>query len=153
MSLSSKRRLPAIPTVTAAELTFAYALGSNVALGKIPNTSVRGMGVNIRSDDTGGVERFELTDTPFNRAAIAIREQFPSGMLLPIMSRLTALNEIFKDPQAKEYIRPAADGSEGEEVSEALFRVAAVMPLNHKLLFNKPTFFRRAKEEFERDPD
>ena len=82
-------KLPHVETVTVDELLFAYAVGGNAATGAIPQSGVKGMGVNLRMDD-GDVQRIELTDTPLNRAAIAIRDQFPKGKLQPILLRKPA---------------------------------------------------------------
>lgn len=146
------RKLPQIETVTVEELAFAYAVGGNAASGAIPQSGVKGMGVNLQIDD-GDVHRIELTDTPLNRAAIAIRDQFPKGKLQPIMLRIMALQEMTALPEALAYIREAEGRPGDSEISEAIFRVAAEMPLNHKLSFNKGAFFKRVEKAYAADPD
>ena len=142
------KRLPAIATVTTEELAFAYAVGCNAALGTIPQSSVRGYGIDIQSEDGSGIERIGLTDIPMNRMAIAIRDQFPSGQLMPLLSRIWAMQAMMKLPEAEAYTRQAPDGS-GEEISDAFFQVAAIMPLNHKMEFNRSTFFKRVAAVFD----
>lgn len=146
------KKLPQIETVTVEELAFAYAVGSNAASGAIPQSGVKGMGVNLEMDD-GDIHRIELTDTPLNRAAIAIRDQFPKGKLQPIMLRIMALQEMSALPDALSYIRDAEDKPGESEISEAMFRIAAEMPLNHKLSFNRATFFKRVAKAYKEDPD
>lgn len=145
-------RLPAVPPVTVSELAFVYAVGGAAAVGEIPQSGVGGMGVNIENAD-GNITRYELTDIPLNRAAIAIRNQFPSGQMQPILLRILAMNDMLGREEAAKYIRPV-DGKPGEEeVSEAVFRVAACMPLNRQLAFNERTFFKRVAAEYAADPD
>ena len=145
-------KLPHVETVTVDELLFAYAVGGNAATGAIPQSGVKGMGVNLRMDD-GDVQRIELTDTPLNRAAIAIRDQFPKGKLQPILLRIMSLNEMAALDDAQTYIRAAPDNPGESEISGAMFKVAAEMPLNQKLSFNRSAFFKRVEKAFAADPD
>lgn len=147
-----KSKLPKIASVEVQELLYAYQVGGLAADGKIPGSGVGGMGVNV---DMGGgdVTRFDLTDVPINRAAIAIRDQFPKGMLLPLVSRIMALNELMQRPESERFKRYSKDGSGEVEVSEAVFKVAARMPLNSKMSFAPKQFFRQVTEEYEKEPD
>jgi hypothetical protein len=110
------------------------------------------MGVAI-ADEDGSARWVELTDTPINRAAIAIRDQFPKGKLQPLLLRIMAMNEMLQLPEAAPYIRSEPSVAGEAETSEAVFRVAAEMPLNAKLSFNKSTFFKRVAAEFAANPD
>src|SRR5688572_9644362 len=141
---------PKIGPVSAEELTFALAVGSAAAAGKIPQSGVKGMGINIADD--GDVSRLELTDIPINRAAIAVRGQFPREAFRPIMMRLFALGEAMRDERMTPYVRDADDGSGAIEMHEAVVEIAAVMPLNRKGNFNLATFSKRgAKRAAELD--
>jgi hypothetical protein len=148
----SKSKLPAIKAVTVEELIFAQQVGGLAGAGRIPNSGVGGMGLNLVNDD-GDVTEINLSDIPFNRAMIAIRDQFPEGMLLPLMTRIMALHQMAELPEAAPYIREAEDGSGDLEISEALMRVAARMPLNKKMVFARKQFFQQVAREFEKDPD
>lgn len=147
------RSLPQIDPVTFEELVYAYRVGGAAADGKIPQSSVKGIGVNVDLEDGQGIERLELTDIPLNRAAIAIRDQFPSGKLMPLMARIMALGEMAKEPDAEQYIRPDPDSPEDKQLSEALFHVAAAMPLNRKLRFNRATFFKHVAKFYADNPE
>lgn len=141
-----------VPPVAFDQLVFAYGVAGAAATGATPQSGVGGMGINIAEDD-GAVSRIELTDIPVNRAAIAVRNQFPDGTFQPIMMRLWALGEIMRWPEAAAYRRPAPDNPNQEEISEALFKVAATMPLNPKGNFNRKTYYKRVAEEFAKNPD
>lgn len=131
-----------IPQVPVDEFIFAYSVGGAAASGKTPQSGVAGMGVNLELE--GEARRIELADIPINRAMIAVRNQVPREHFQAIVFRIIALNEVLKLPDATTYIRPAA-GSENEyEIAEAVFHVAAVMPINAEGAFNTKAFFRRA---------
>lgn len=147
-----KPTLHKIAKVSLEELVFAYEVGGRAASNQIPRSGVGGMGVTIGNED-GSAQRIELTDTPLNRAMIAIRDQFPKGQLQPLMLRLMAMSEMLKKPEAEPYIRPAPAHKGEYEVSEAVFRVAAEMPLNANLLFNRSTFFKRVGAIYKVNPD
>lgn len=147
-----KTKLPRTPQVSFDELVFAYELGGRAATNQIPRSGVGGLGVNIDLGD-GTAQRVELTDIPMNRAMIAIRDHFPKGKMQPLMFRIMAMSEMLQLPEGQRYMRPAS-GGEGEfEISEAVFRVAAEMPLNSNLSFNAPTFFKRVAKWYEANPD
>jgi hypothetical protein len=145
-------KLPPIPAVTTEQLAFAYSVGGAAATGLIPQSGVGGMGLNLDLGD-GESQRIELTDIPSNRAMIAIRDQFPPGMLQPLMMRIWAMGEMLSLPEAEPYIRPDPDTPAESQISEAFFVVAAAMPLNAKAKFNRRTFFKRVATEFAASPD
>jgi hypothetical protein len=129
--------------VSSAELAYAYAVWGNAKLGRIPQSAVGGMGFDIDMEDERAVQRIALTDHPMNRAAIAVRDQFPEEKLMPLIARILAMSTMLNMPEAEAHIRLAPDGSGNEEMSEDFIDVAAVMPLNRKMAFNRSTFFKR----------
>lgn len=144
-------KLPNIAAVTTEELAFAYGVGGAAASGQTPQSGVSGMGLNLVDGDK--VHAINFTDTPTNRAIFAIRDQFPKGMLMPLMARVMALVEMLQLPEAERYFRAVPGKPEHQEFSEALFHVAAKMPLNAKLSFARKQFFAQVATKFAQDPD
>jgi hypothetical protein len=130
-----------IPAVTSEQLVFALGVADAAATGKTPQSGIGHLGVEGAPAD--GVARIGLTDIPANRAMIAVRKQFPSEVFQPLMFRMWALATVMKDSRAKAFLRAAEDDPEGQEVHEAVYEVAATMPLNKDALFNAQKFFRR----------
>jgi len=144
-------KLPRIEPVDVEQLVYAFSVGSLAASGKIPGSGVGGMGVNLEND--GVVQRIELTDSPMNRAMIAIRDQFPKGMMQPLMFRIWAMGELMEEPEMAPYIRSDEARPDETEVSDAVFYVAAKMPLNAKMKFAKKQFFQQVAKRFAQNPD
>jgi len=140
--------LPRIAPVEPAELSFALAVGSAAAAKRIPGAGVGGMGIDIQAED-GEIERLELTDVPMNRAAMAIRDQFPREKFMPLMFRGWALGALFDDERMAPYLREDAADPKACEVHEAVMDVAAVMPLNKDGQYNASAFFRRVERRAE----
>ena len=139
--------------VTPDELQYAISVGSAAAAGKIPKSGVGGMGVDILDDETGETNRYELTDIPANRMAIAVRDQFSREKFPAVMMRSWALGPLLDDERMKPYIRQESDDG-SFEMHEVVLEVAAVMPLNPEGEFNRNTFFKRvAKLYAERGDD
>jgi hypothetical protein len=131
-----------IPAVSPEEFAFAMAVAGAAAAGKTPQSGVGHLGINYQEED-GSVGRLGLTDIPMNRGMIAVRGQFPREKFHTLMFRIWALGEVMEDSRMAPFRRPAEGEPGVEEVHEAVYAVAAEMPLNKDGHFNRQKFFRR----------
>lgn len=130
--------------VSTEELTFAMNVGSAAASGKTPLSGVGDKGITIDMGD-GEFRDLQFTDNPSNRAMFAIRDQFPDKFAA-LMTRAWALGTIMKDDRMAEFTREVEGEPEATEVHQAVWDIAAIMPLNPQLLFNGNIFFKRVAE-------
>lgn len=144
-------RLPKIAPVEADQLLRAYLIGAEAAAERKPQVDGAAMSAPLRS--IGPAQAVDTTETPIDRALVAIGTHFPKDSVLPLITRIAALAKLIRDPEMARYNRPNPDHSDRTEVSQCVFDVAARMPINRDMTFARKQFFEQVAKRFGEHPD
>lgn len=127
--------------VSPQELAYAHGVAGAAAFLKGPTENPEGYGLTIEFDD-GEANHISFTDIPANRAMFAIKKEFGGGAkFYALSSRVYALQAVILDARFQQYCKPAADHADMIEVNDAIFEVAAMIPLPVMGDFDLDAFF------------
>lgn len=130
-----------VPKVDPSKLKFCLLAGGSASEGRDPKFKFDPGPINIDGDT------FRLTNTPLNRFGWAVKQHCGSaGEFMAMMSRLFAVFELAKDPEAPpEFVR---DAPHGKEICDSAIELAAVFPLKGAA-FDRTRFYEKLRSNSE----
>lgn len=136
-----------LPPLNVEEFLFALNLGSAAYSLRMPMKSPAEEGLTLRDQD-GRLTRISVTDIPFNRATIAVRDHFAPHWqkFTSFMMRFSALQALCDVPEMEEWVTQSPGPDPQLVVHGAVLRVAATLPLTAGALFDKESFFRTVRD-------
>ncbi|MBI2821900.1 MAG: hypothetical protein HYX74_06720 [Acidobacteria bacterium] len=140
-----------IKPVDPREFAFALRIGS-AAFGYRMPVRLAGRQELLVEDESGSLQEVVLEDTPLNRAALAIWEQFGSDheKFQCLMMRYFALVRLARHAKMQQWQMSIDDGR-NVMVHPAVLVVAATLPLQSDGGFDEKEFFTRVQESVEAD--
>ena len=119
------------------EFATAFTWAMNAISGAAQITDPTTVGFDF-DDKDGTPVHLRFNDTSVTRLGIAMRERYSvtdPDKAMSALFRIWALMDLVRSGRLAEWVRPASDGSDAQEIASAVIYAAAVVPLNREYQF------------------
>jgi hypothetical protein len=129
------------------EFATAFTWAMNAISGAAQIADPTTVGFDFEAQD-GRPMQVRFNDTSVTRLGIAMRERYGADpeKAQSAMFRIWALMDLIRSGRLAAWLRPASDGTDGQEIALAVVYAAALVPLNKEYQFPVWAFLQRVRE-------